>query len=78
MAYFDSIEIVSVEPLNEDNVEEREILVTFDDGTEVHICACYESWQQYGAPADVLRRTVGIAERNNAWLHGVDDFDLGF
>ena len=43
MAYFDSIKIVSVEPTNENDLDAREVLVTFDDGTEVHICACCES-----------------------------------
>lgn len=75
MSYFDSIKIVSVKPTNENDLDAREVLVTFDDGTEVHICACCESWEQYGAPRDVLKKTVPIADRNNAWLHGMGEFD---
>lgn len=75
MSYFDRIKIVSVEPTNENDLDSREVLVTFDDGTEVHICACHESWEQYGAPSDVLKKTVAIADRNNAWLHGMGEFD---
>lgn len=75
MSYFDTINIVSVEPTNENDLDSREVLVTFDDGTEVHICACCESWEQYGAPTEVLWKTVSIAERNNEWLHGIGEFD---
>jgi hypothetical protein len=58
---------------NGDKVEDREAVVTLDNGTEIHISACYESWQQYGGCHDELVATVNIAECINDWLHGIED-----
>lgn len=62
--------IESVKFLNEDNVEEREIEITLDNGTTIHACACYESWQQWGGTTDELWVSMPIVEANNDWLHG--------
>jgi len=62
--------IVNVDFINENEIEDREVVVTLDNGTEVHICACYESWEQYGGTTDELRTTMPIAEKSNYWLHG--------
>jgi hypothetical protein len=58
---------------NGDKVEDREAVVTLDNGTEIHISACYESWQQYGGCHDELVATVNIAECINDWLHVIED-----
>lgn len=60
--------IENVQFLNEG--KEREIIVSLSNGAEVHISACYESWEQWGGTIDDLYVTMPIAERNNAWLHG--------
>ena len=56
-----------------EKVEDREAIVTLDNGTEIHICACYESWEQYGGCKDELGATVDIADCINGWLHGLED-----
>ena len=58
---------------NGDKVKDREAVVTLDNGTEIHIAACYESWQQYGGCRDELVATANIAECINEWLHGIED-----
>jgi len=58
-----------------DQKKGRKIIVRIKEGNIVHkvtIEPCYESWQQYGAPQEVLKRTVPIAEKYNDWLHGID------
>lgn len=62
--------IESVKFLNEDNVEEREIEITLDNGTVIHACACYEAWEQWGGTTDELWVSMPIVEANNRWLHG--------
>lgn len=54
-------------------VKDREAVVTLNNGTEIHICACYESWEQYGGNRDELGATVDIADCINGWLHGIED-----
>ncbi len=57
--------------LNEgEDLESRECICTLSNGTEIHIVACYESWQQYGGTQNELWLTVDIAEAINDWLHG--------
>ena len=73
MGWFDNVSVNKIELLNVDKVEDREVKVTLSNGTEVHIVACYESWQQYGGTTEELGLTVDIAERYNAWLHGEED-----
>lgn len=58
---------------NGKKVKDREAVVTLDNGTEIHICACYESWEQYGGNKDELGATVDIADCINDWLHGIED-----
>lgn len=72
MSYKD-YKIVGVEFVDNGNVEDREVLVTLNNGTVVHICACHESWQQYGGDTAELGRSVEVAEMCNDWLHGVGD-----
>lgn len=57
--------------LNEDDIENREVLVTLSNGTQVYIDACYESFQQWGNTTDELWITLPIAEEYNDWLHGI-------
>ena len=52
---------------------EREVMCTLDNGTEIHIAACYESWEQWGGNRDELGCTVDIADCINDWLHGLED-----
>ena len=53
---------------------EREVVCTLDNGTEVHITDCYESWEQWGGNRDELACTVDVADCINEWLHGIGDF----
>jgi intracellular sulfur oxidation DsrE/DsrF family protein len=63
-------EVVDIEFVNEENVEEREVHVTLDNGSVVHICACQESFEQYNGTLDELKTTLDIAESSVEWLHG--------
>jgi hypothetical protein len=65
--------IIKVDFQNESDVENREVVVTLDNGTEVHIVRCYESWEQFGGTTDELYCTVDIADCVNDWLHGDDE-----
>lgn len=65
--------ISSIDFINVDDVENREVIVTLNNGTEVHICACYESWEQYNGTTPELATTVDIADCVNEWLHGIGD-----
>ena len=53
-----------------DTHHNREVLVTLNNGTEIHIGECYESWEQWGGTRSELATTVGIADAFNDWLHG--------
>lgn len=55
---------------------EREVVCTLDNGTEVHITDCYESWVQWGGTRDELSCTVDVANCINDWLHGIGDFPV--
>lgn len=72
MAYRD-YKIKCVEFHHNDDPEKREVVVTLDNETEIHIESCYESWQQWGGTDDELRTTVKVAERVNDWLHGIGE-----
>lgn len=52
-------------------IENREVKVTMKSGSEIHIVACYNSWQQYGGLLEEEQATVPIAEKYNDWLHGI-------
>lgn len=52
---------------------DREVHVNLSNNETVKISKCYESWEQYNAPRDVLSFTVDIAERVNGWLHGEEE-----
>lgn len=58
-----------------ENGGEREVLVTLNNGTEIHIVPCHESWEQFGGTIDELYTTVDVAEAYNNWLHGGDEPD---
>lgn len=72
MAYRD-YKIKCVEFHDNDDPEKREVVVTLDNETEIHIESCCESWQQWGGTTDELWTTVKVAERVNDWLHGLED-----
>lgn len=72
MAYRD-YKIKCVEFHDNDDTEKREVVVTLDNGTEIHIESCYESWQQWGGTRDELSTTAVIAECVNDWLHGIGE-----
>lgn len=65
--------ISSIDFINVDDVENREVIVTLNNGTEVHICACYEAWEQYNGTTPELATTVDVADCVNEWLHGEGD-----
>ena len=65
--------IINVEFHDNDNIENREVVVTLDNDTEVHIVRCYESWEQFGGTTDELCCTVDVADCVNDWLHGDDE-----
>lgn len=67
------LQVIKVEFVDTGNIEDRECICTLNNGTEVHISSCYESWQQWGGTRYELMVTVDIAERINDWLHGVGD-----
>lgn len=56
-----------------ENEEERELEVALIPGSTVHIVACYESFEQYGATIDALYKTLPLAEAANDWLHYKSD-----
>lgn len=57
----------------DNTVEDRQVLVTLNNGTQITIESCYESWQQWGGTTDELATTVGIADIFNDWLHREGD-----
>lgn len=63
------MKITNIEHNNAKNPKNREVLVTLNNGTTVHIESCYESWQQWGGNVDELRVTVDVADMVNDWLH---------
>lgn len=67
------LQVIKVEFLNTDSIKDRECICTLNNGTEVHISSCYESWEQWGGTRNELYVTIPIAERINDWLHGVGD-----
>jgi len=73
-----SYEIINVELCNANNVEEREVKVTLENGSEITIVACEESFEQYGGTIDELYSTIDIAMEVVDWLHGGDEPNLKF
>lgn len=65
MDYF----IIKIET-KDNTVEDRQVLVTINNGTQITIESCYESWQQFGGTEKELWTTTGIADLFNDWLHG--------
>ena len=63
-------DIKKVEFLYQNQPSRRKIKVTMKSGSKIYIEACYESWEQYGGTNEELWKTVPIAEKYNAWLHG--------
>lgn len=68
----ENLQVTKVEFINVDSVEDRECICTLNNGTEVHIASCYESWEQWGGTTNELFVTMPIAERID-WLHGLED-----
>ena len=66
----EKLKIKKIEFLYEKQPNRREVKVTLNNGTKIHIVKCYESWEQFGGTIDELRVTVPIAEKYNGWLHG--------
>ena len=64
--------IKKVEFLYQNQPKRRKVKVTMTSGNVIYIESCYESWQQYGGTEDELWETVSIAEKYNAWLHGME------
>lgn len=52
---------------------ERKAIAVLDNGTEIHIEPCYESWRQYGGTTNELWATVDFADSINDWLHGNEE-----
>jgi hypothetical protein len=69
----DDLQVIKVEFVNTDSIKDRECICTLNNGTEVHISSCYESWQQWGGTRDELSTTAVIAECVNDWLHGIGE-----
>jgi hypothetical protein len=65
--------ITDIEFNDNGNVDDREVVVTLDNGTEIHIVSCYESWRQWGGTTDELWTTTDVADCVNEWLHGMVD-----
>lgn len=65
--------ITDVEFHDNGNIDDREVVVTLENDTEIHIAACYESWEQWGGTKDELCCTVDIADCVNDWLHGLEN-----
>lgn len=70
--------VVSIKFQYETNDKEREVLVMLDNGSIIHICACYESWHQYNGTTNELWTTCEIADAVNDWLHSGDENDKDF
>jgi hypothetical protein len=69
----DDLQVIKVVFVNTDSIDDRECICTLNNGTEVHISSCYESWEQWGGTRNELYVTMPIAERINDWLHGLED-----
>ena len=65
--------ITNIEFIEKNDDGEREVLATLDNGTEIHIVTCYESWQQYGGTTNELWTTTSLADDVVDWLHGIID-----
>lgn len=65
--------IVDIEFKDYGEIKDREVVVTLDNDTEIHIAACYESWEQWGGTTEELGYTVDVADCVNEWLHGLED-----
>lgn len=63
--------ITSIE--KKENEGYREVLVTLNNGTVIHIAACDESWELSGGTTEELYITFDVAELYNEWLHGGDE-----
>lgn len=56
-----------------ENEEERRLEVALIPDFTVHIVACYNSFEQYGATMDALYKTLPLAQAANDWLHYKSD-----
>ncbi len=69
----EEIKVLSITFVDSEVIEEREIKVKLNTGSEVTIIPCHSSWEQYGGSLMELRVTQQIAERYNDWLHGDEE-----
>lgn len=65
--------ITDIEFHDASDPQDREVIVTLNNETKIHITSCYESWEQYGGTRDELSTTVDVADEVNGWLHGFED-----
>lgn len=65
--------ILAVEPVDNGDIDDRMVVVKLSNGSEVHIVACQESWEQFGATQDEMWVTVPVAKKYNDWLHGGEE-----
>lgn len=65
--------ILAVEPVDNGDIDDRMVVVKLSNGSEVHIVACQESWEQFGATQDEMWLTVPVAKKYNDWLHGGEE-----
>ena len=66
------MKIHHIDFLNWDDVENRQIKFTLDNGTVITAESCCESWQQWGGTREELYVTMPHCKQYNAWLHGTD------
>lgn len=63
-------EVVDVKYLNDSDVENRELKITLDNGTEITAVACMESFEQWGGTEDEMWSALPTIKENLAWLQG--------
>lgn len=65
--------IIEIYAVGGDTESERKVIAILENGTDITIESCYESWQQYGGTTDELWATYELAELCNGWLHNECD-----
>ena len=70
-----ALKIKKIELVGENRPKNRKVKVTLTNGTKITIVPCHESWEQFGGTTEELRVTVPVADKYNAWLHGVEAED---
>lgn len=65
--------VTEIKPIENNN--DRELKVTLSNSTEITICGCQGSWQQYGGDERELWISVPIAEAATSWLNFEDEYN---